>query len=115
MKLPKLPKLPSTKRPATQTDASDQRKLPSLKSMPGRTNSSSSSKSKQGDVPEYSRVTRNESGWGGDTWFETGRMSKGKAEVGGTCSKCESKVRAIDLKLRRQKDGTEIWVCEACT
>lgn len=61
-------------------------------------------------------------GWGGvgpGRWFEVdpeqrqvnGRMSA----VGGTCARCGERVRAIDLKLRTTKHGTEYWACNGCT
>jgi len=44
-------------------------------------------------------------------WWET---SDPRTAVGGTCGKCGTEVRAIDLRLHRTKDGTDIWKCAAC-
>lgn len=61
-------------------------------------------------------------GWGGvgpGRWFEVDPSTVGHASrvsaVGGTCAKCGGRVRAIDLALRKRKDGSEYWACVQCT
>lgn len=61
-------------------------------------------------------------GWGGlgaGRWFEVDPAMRHHASrvsaVGGTCAKCGRRARAIDLQLKKRKDGSEIWACAACT
>jgi hypothetical protein len=81
---------------------------------PLRRASKKAKSNEDGEVPEYATVGKKEGGWGGEQWFETRTSDRKKADVGGTCAKCGNPVRATDLKLRRLKDGGEIWVCGWC-
>ncbi len=102
----KLPKLPSLKR---RKGTSGPRQLKRASRLPPL---ASAKRSK--DVPQWSTVDRKKGGWGQDIWFEVDGAATEKAAVGGTCAKCGHQVRAIDLTLRRDKEGNEYWKCIWC-
>ena len=55
--------------------------------------------------------TPREGGWGGEQWHE----ATGDTAVGGRCARCGRLVRAIDLRLRKDREGEDVWKCIDCT
>lgn len=96
---PQLPDLPRPARQSRPHTSSAGPKLPGLKHGPAANH----------------RIEPRQYGWGGPIWFEVDPRLNPTDAVGGICNMCGSLTRAIDLKLRRDREGNEFWVCTECS
>jgi len=58
-----------------------------------------------------------DSNWGAQApgrWYAVDRSVNPRDAVAGVCEACGEPTRALDLKPRRQLDGTDAWICKEC-